>query len=227
MTPRICVSILPKTSVEAVTLIKRAQRAKASLIEVRLDRLKELENLWEISKNAKVPLIATNRLLSERGFFAGTETERQRSLLCAAQEGFKYVDVDLESQNHQETIDKLRQLGAKPIVSHHKPDGALGFPEMDMILKQEIACGADICKIVGAAEKIEDNLAVLNFVASRSGKAKLVCFCMGEAGKVSRVLSPMFGAYLTFATLEKGGETAAGQMTIKEMTLAYNLLGAN
>jgi len=227
VTPRICVSILPKTSLEASSLIKKAQKAQASLIEVRLDCLETHGNLQEMTKNAKVPLIATNKLLSEKGFFAGTETEQQQSLLSAAENGFEYVDVDLSSPNHQETIDKIKKLGAKPIVSHHKLDGALTFPEMEMVLTQEIGCGASVCKIVGTAEKNEDNLAVLNFVASHSSKAKLVCFCMGEAGKVSRLLSPMFGAYFTFASLENGRQTAAGQITIKEMKSVYNLLGAN
>ena len=65
---------------------------------------------------------------------------------------------------------------------------------------------------------------MLNFVSAMSSKAKLVCFCMGEQGKVSRLLSPMFGAFFTFASLEQGSETASGQMTIEEMRAAYNLL---
>jgi 3-dehydroquinate dehydratase type I len=116
--------------------------------------------------------------------------------------------------------------GTQPIVSYHKFDGALSVSEMEKVLEQEIASGARVCKIVGTAEKIEDNMAVLNFVASHSSMAKLVCFCMGEAGKVSRLLSPMFGAFFTFASLETGNETAAGQMTIGEMRVAYQLLGA-
>jgi 3-dehydroquinate dehydratase len=48
---------------------------------------------------------------------------------------------------------------------------------------------------------------------------------MGEKGKISRLLSPMFGAFFTFASLETGNETAAGQMSINEMRTAYALLG--
>ncbi len=48
---------------------------------------------------------------------------------------------------------------------------------------------------------------------------------MGEHGKVSRLLSPLFGAFFTFASLEQGNETAAGQMSINEMRAAYALLG--
>jgi 3-dehydroquinate dehydratase len=48
---------------------------------------------------------------------------------------------------------------------------------------------------------------------------------MGELGKVSRLLSPLFGGFFTFASLERGNETASGQMTIQEMKAAYELLG--
>jgi 3-dehydroquinate dehydratase type I len=226
VTPRICVSILPKNNLEALNLIKRAEKAKADLIEVRLDYFETSRSLSELVESTKLPLIATNKLVSEKGFFAGTETERQQTLLKAAKNGFAYVDVNLSSPKQQETIQKLERSGTQPIVSYHKFDGALSVSEMEKVLEREIASGASVCKIIGTAKKIEDNIAVLDFVASRSSKAKLVCFCMGEAGKVSRLLSPMFGAFFTYASLGRGNETAAGQMTIGEMRVAYDLLGA-
>lgn len=226
MTPRICVSILPKNMQEASMLIKKAEESKADLIEIRLDFLEANASLKDLVQKKKTPLIATRKLTSERGFFSGTESERQQSLLNAAQSGFEYVDVDLSSPSLQETIVKLKQLGAKPIVSYHKFDGTLRRAAMERVLEQEIAGGANVCKIVTSAKKMEDNLALLDFVASQSGKTKLVCFCMGEAGKVSRLLSPMFGAFFTFASLEQGDETSPGQMTIGEMQTIYDCLGA-
>jgi len=226
VTPRICVSIIPKNNMEALRLLKKAENAKADLVEVRLDRFEKSTGLRDLVESTKLPLIATNKLVSEKGFFAGTEAERQQTLLDAAANGFAYVDVDLSSLNHQDTIDRLKPSVAKAIVSYHKLDGALSVSEMEKVLEQEIASGASICKIIGTASKVEDNLAALNFVASHSSKAKLVCFCMGEAGKVSRLLSPMFGAFFTFASLERGNETAAGQMTLGEMRVIYDLLGA-
>ena len=226
MTTRICVSILPKNNVEALSLIERAENAKADFIEIRLDCLEISQNLLEISKSTKIPLIATNKLRSEKGCFLGTETERQQTLLNAAKNGFEYVDVDLSSPKHKETIDKLKQLGAKPILSYHKFDGALSTSEMGKVLELEISNGAVVCKIVTTAKKIEDNLTALNFVSAMPSKVKLICFCMGEQGKVSRLLSPLFGAFFTFASLDHGNETASGQMNIHEMKTAYNLLGA-
>ena len=210
---------------EALNLIERAEKAQADLIEVRLDCLEISRKLSDLAKSTKTPLIATNKLLSEKGYFSGTATERQQTLLNAAKNDFEYVDVDLSNLKHKETIDKLKLSGAKPIISYHKFDGALSVSEMGKVLEEEIASGASVCKIITTAKQIEDNLTALSFVSAMSSKAKLVCFCMGEYGKVSRLLSPLFGAYFTFASLEQGSETAAGQMSIQEMRAAYNLLG--
>ena len=224
MTARICVSILPKNNLEALSLIEKAEKAQADLIEVRLDCLEISRKLSDVSASTKIPLIATNKLQSEKGFFAGTESERQQTLLNAAKNGFEYVDIDLSSPKHKEAISQLKLLGAKPIVSYHKFDGALNVSAMEKVLDEEISSGADICKIVTTAKQIEDNLPALSFVSFASSKAKLVCFCMGEHGKISRLLSPLFGAFFTFASLEVGNETATGQMSINEMRAAYNLL---
>jgi 3-dehydroquinate dehydratase type I len=225
VSPRICVSILPKNNIEALDLIEKAEKAKADIIEVRLDCFETSRKLSELSASTKVPLIATNKLQSEKGFFIGTESERQKTLLKAAKSGFEYIDVDLSSPKHKETIGQLKLLGVKPIVSYHKFDGALNVSAMTAVLDEELASGAFVCKIVTTAKQIEDNLPVLSFVSFASCKAKLVCFCMGEHGRISRVLSPLFGAFFTFASLEEGSATAAGQMSINEMKTAYTLLG--
>jgi len=211
--------------VEAQNLIEKAEKAKADFIEVRLDSLETSRRLSDLSASTKIPLIATNKLQSEKGFFSGSETERRKTLLNAAKDGFEYVDVDLSSPSHHEAISKLKAHGAKAVASYHKYDGILTVSAMEKILDEQINSGADVCKIVLTAKQVEDNLPVLSFVSFASTKAKLVCFCMGEHGKVSRLLSPLFGAYFTFASLEHGNETASGQMTIGEMHAVYDLLG--
>lgn len=226
MSTKICVSILPKNMTEALTLIGKAENARAALVEVRLDRLEETRNLNDLPKSTDLPLIAANKLVSERGYFSGTERERQQTLQSAAKQGFEFVDVDFLSPKRDETMCMLAGLHAKTIVSYHKYDGVLTTSMMKKILDQQISTGASVCKIVVTAKQIEDNLPVLSFVSFASTMAKLVCFCMGEQGKSSRLLSPLFGAYFTFAALENGSETALGQMGIAEMQEAYKLLEA-
>lgn len=229
MTTKICVSILPKTVPEALRLIEKAEAAHADFIEVRLDCLKDcLENhrgLADLAAHGKTSKIATNMPRSCQGNFSGTEAERQQTLHGAAKSGFEYVDVELSTPQLESLVKELKALGAKPIVSLHKFDGSLGISELNSVLEREVASGAEVCKIVTTAKQMEDNLTILNFVSAVSSRAKLVCFCMGELGKVSRLLSPLFGGFFTFASLERGSETASGQMTIQEMKAAYELLG--
>jgi 3-dehydroquinate dehydratase type I len=222
LTARICVSILPKTVPEALLLIEKAEDAHADLIEIRLDLLKDcLENnrgLADLAAHGKTPRIATDKA-------SRTETEHQQLLITAAKGGFDYVDVELSTPQLEALVKELKELGAKPIVSFHKLDGSLSVPELNSILEQEITSGAEVCKIVTNAKQMEDNLTNLNFTSTASTKAKVVCFCMGELGKISRLLSPLFGGFFTFASLERGNETASGQLTIQEMKTAYKLLG--
>ena len=218
-------SILPATAAEALSLIEKAENAQADLIEVRLDSFKDYSKLADVATHGKAPKIAACKPHRLHGKFSGTETEQQQLLLNAAKSGFAYVDVDLTQPKLSETVKELKRFGTKLIVSFHVFAETPSTAELDKVLEREIALGADVCKIVTTAKCIEDNLALLNFTASACNKATLVCFAMGELGKVSRFLSPLFGGYFTFASLERGSETAAGQMTIQEMRSAYELLG--
>ncbi len=218
MTCRICVSILPRNVSEALELVGKAEEANADFVEVRLDCLDTDCDLAIVAADRKTPLIATDK--SER-----TEAEHRAILLNAAKSGFQYVDVDLSVKKSKNLTGEIKVSGANCIVSFHDFNSSLGFPELHAVLKKEISEGADICKIVTTAKRPEDNLTLLQFVAEASAKTKIVCFAMGEQGKMSRLLSPVFGAYFTFASLEGGSETAPGQMTLREMKAAYELLG--
>lgn len=218
MTPRICVSILPKTEAEALQLIEKAEATHADFIEVRLDHLENQNGLADLATHGKTPKIATDKASRK-------ETEHHQMLIAAAKSGFEYVDTELSTPQLGDLVKELKELDVKPIVSFHKFDGSLSISELNGILEREISTGAEVCKIVTTAKQMEDNLTTLNFTSAASRKAKIVCFCMGELGKVSRLLSPLFGGFFTFASLESGSETASGQITIQEMKASYELLG--
>ena len=124
-----------------------------------------------------------------------------------------------------ETVKTLKDFHVKSIVSYHNFHQVLPVSKMEKILDKQINIGANICKIILTANEIEDNFSVLSFVSFASIKAKIVCFCMGKHGKISRVLSPALGGFFTFASLDSGSETANGQMSIREMQTVYNMLG--
>jgi 3-dehydroquinate dehydratase-1 len=225
LTIKVCVSVPPKTVDEAFDLIEEAEAQHADLIEIRLDSLKNHNRIAEIPRCSKTPLIATNKSTEHHGKFSGSENERKKILMDAAQNGFEYVDVDLSTPNMRKLIGNLREAGAKPIVSFHDFDQTPQLSRLSKVLEEEIALGADVCKIVTTARNVEDNLTTLDFVSKASKKAKIVCFAMGELGKPSRLLSPVFGAFFTFASIDEKRKTAKGQLTIQEMRRAYELLG--
>lgn len=225
MTIRVCVSVLPETVAEALEFVEKAENHGADFIEVRLDSLRKSGALSDIAGCSRVPLIATNRSSKCHGKFRGSETERKQILLNAAGNGFEYIDIELTASELKDIISDAHEIGVESIVSFHDFNRTPSLPQMEEILGKEIASGADICKVVTTAKSVEDNLTVLDFVSKACKSAKTVCFSMGESGKISRLLSPLFGGFFTFASLEKGKETASGQLTFQEMRVAYEALG--
>ena len=225
MTIRVCVSIPPKTVDETFCLIAQAEAQHADLIEIRLDGLNKRNRIADIPSCSQTPLIATNKSIVCNGNFSGSETERQKVLMEAARNGFEYVDVDLGTTKQTELIRNLHEVGAKVIVSFHDFEQTPTLLQLGKVLEEQVALGADVCKIITTARSVEDNLITLNFVSEASKKAKLVCFAMGELGKHSRLVSPVFGAFFTYASLDEKRKTAKGQLTIEEMKRSYEALG--
>jgi len=225
LTIKICVSVPPETVAEALYLIEKAEKQHADFIEVRLDSLKKHKELGEIAHCSNIPLIATNRSIKCQGKFLGSETERKKILLDAARNGFEYVDVELSTPKLKDIIGELSGMNVKPIVSFHDFNETPNSSQLNKILEKEVASGADVCKIITTAQLIVDNLTVLDFVSKASKSARTVCFAMGELGKPSRLLSPVFGGFFTIASLESGRKTASGQLTIQEMKTIYETLG--
>ncbi len=219
MTIRLCVSILPKTVAEALLLIDTVEESSVDFVEIRLDKLKNLGRLSDLAARGKIPKIATDKSTSRN------EKERVQTLLKGAKSGFDYVDVDLSNTNLKGIVTDLKASGTKCILSFHDYNSSLNLSDLNSVLEKSIFLGADVCKIVTTPKRIEDNLTLLQFTSAVSAKAKIVCFGLGEIGKISRLLSPLFGGFFTFASLEHGSETAPGQMTVQEMKATYDLLG--
>ena len=225
MTIRICVSIPPRTVGEALGFIEKAENQRADFIEVRLDRLEKNTGLSDIAHCSDTPLVATNRSTDSQGDFSGSEIERLETLLDAAKNGFEYVDVELSTPKLSDIVGTLQAVGVNTVISFHDNDRTPNLCQLKGILRREIESGADICKIVTKARRAEDNLIVLDLASKASKRARIVCFSMGILGTPSRLLSPLFGAFFTIASLEKGRETASGQITAAEMRTAYKTLG--
>ncbi len=78
--------------------------------------------------------------------------------------------------------------------------------------------GAEVVKVVPFARSFEDNLKVLSLIPyARERKQKIVAFCMGEKGKMSRIFAPLMGAAWTYASSARQKASAPGQLTAREL----------
>ncbi len=187
------------------------------MVEFRLDKLSNFGTLEAIARQKTVPAIATEKSIRDSAI-------REKLLLGAASAGFEFVDVDLASPPRPPIRD-LKSLGAEVIVSFHDLSKTPSPEELKQVLDSEVRAGGDVCKIVTTALSAHDNLSVLHFVEERARETRLVSFAMGRHGIPSRVLSPLFGAEFTFASLTEATKTADGQLTIDNIRGVWKLLG--
>jgi 3-dehydroquinate dehydratase type I len=224
VTPSVCAPIAASTVQKAMRLLRKAEKNNANLIEFRLDHLEKNYRMSDLISSTRLPRIATNRSANEGGKFRGEETNRVQSLLQAAEAGCEFVDLELAMENLGSIIRKAKRLGAQVIISYHDFQRTPDLQELRRILEKQMNLGADICKIVSTAKEQSDNLRILEFVFNASRKTKVVSFAMGKLGVISRVLSPIYGASFTFASVERGAESAAGQLTLDEIRNTYRLM---
>lgn len=219
--PRICVSVAAADEEGALEATRRAVAYRPDLIEIRLDYMDRVAGLSKLRSITELPIIATNRPKGEGGWFKGPEKNRIGALLKACETGFDYIDLELTAS---ESIDLIRDKGAGVILSHHNFSDTPPLIELEDILDEMLKYRPEICKIVGTARTVGDNLTYLKLISRSKGKTGIVSFAMGEEGLLSRILSPLIGGEYTYASTGEGEETAHGQLPVGMMRDLYETL---
>jgi 3-dehydroquinate dehydratase type I len=226
----ICIPVVVATQAEALQFIDRSA-GLADILELRMDLLADgkLQGLMAAIRSAApaVKVLVTNRPRSAAS--AGGEKERIAVLMEAVSLGADFVDVELETAT--EWMEKVRTLigenqeRTKLIVSHHDFRQTPPRQELVRLFNAAVRAGAQVTKIVTLARSQEDNLTTLSLIPyARRRKAAIIAFCMGEQGKMSRVMAPFLGSLFTFAALEDGSASAPGQLTVREMRQIWRIL---
>jgi 3-dehydroquinate dehydratase type I len=229
---RICIPIVSETQGEAVRRMNDPLPFGHSLeilFEVRVDKVGD-GNFEKFLEQKRGKILVTNRRREEGGAFRGTERERISYLLKAVEWGADYVDIEASTDPAliAEIKAAITDRGGNTllIVSYH--DFEKTPPERSLIHKLEeyAAWRPDILKIVTFANTDEDNLGILRLIPlARKRGQEIISFCMGEKGRVSRVMSLLLGAYMGFASLDRGEESAPGQLSLAEMIGVLSTLG--
>ncbi|MFH1586477.1 MAG: type I 3-dehydroquinate dehydratase [Candidatus Diapherotrites archaeon] len=218
----ICVPIVAKTNSAALGDIVEANKV-ADFIELRLDLISK-PDVEGLIKQAKKPVIVTVRKKSEGGKFSGTESSRISLLKKALVFNPDYID--LEFSIPKKSLNSLIKTAGKKtrvILSHHNMKSTPPIKDLNSLLaKMKKVKGAEIFKIVTTANFMDDSMSILEFLRqAKKKKTNIISFAMGIYGKDSRILSVPFGSYLTFGSLERGKESAEGQLTVDELNKIY------
>lgn len=213
--PKICAVIVSK-DLEAIKAIEQF----IELFEVRIDLIGD--GWQELVKQLNKPWIASNRSAKEGGRWEEDEARRIEELVKAIELGANIVDIELGTRNLEEAIPLIKKR-AKCLLSFHELEKTPSLDRMKGIIQRQLEVGADICKVITTAQRFEDNLTVLQLIAEFP-KTKMVSFAMGSLGLASRILCPLVGGDFTYASTEKGKESAPGQITVRNLRTIYEMV---
>ncbi len=198
----------------------KAKKLGADILEVRIDLL-DMDARTVISKIKKLdlPLIITNRMKQEGGAWDGSEDERIQTLLSLLHLA-DAVDIELCAQKRDAVVKKAKTEGKTVIISTHDFQNT---PEPDVmagIINESFEAGADIAKLAIMPNTLLDVLRLLEVTLHSGGK---VCtIAMGNTGRHSRVVAPIYGSVMTYGYVDK--PTAPGQMRVDELKSILKLL---
>lgn len=240
----ICTTIQNKNLEQILEALEGCEMA-----EIRLDRcdlsLRDIEECF----TSDVPLVATCRIAdlmaSEPSLQDSALTPQSREIkaaqiaekrLCKAIEaGARYVDVEIEApkQMSKRVRNVAHENGTVFIRSFHDFEGTDSLEALKAVVEKCCYHGADVVKIVTTAHGQDDVDRVLSLyewcresAASESGKVAslaeggLIAFCMGDAGRRSRMDCLLAGAPYTYAAVSEDEAAAPGQWTASEMASA-------
>jgi 3-dehydroquinate dehydratase-1 len=202
----ICVAISDKNIDNCLSALDRIEMA-----EIRLDltkfNVKEIKKIFSLKKK----LIATYRPAKNI-----SDQERLEKLKLAIKSGAKYVDLEYESNEkyRKGLINYAHKNNCDVIISYHNYKITPNVEELYGILKECFEYGADIAKIVTTACTNLDNSKILTLY---NYPGRIIAFCMGDLGKLTRVIVPFMGAEFTFASMDEGDATAPGQIKFSNL----------
>ncbi|KAF5774145.1 putative 3-dehydroquinate dehydratase, Shikimate dehydrogenase [Helianthus annuus] len=220
----ICAPIMADTVDQMLLHMNSAKSSGADLVEIRFDSLKGSgthEDIKTLIESCPLPTLFTYRPTWEGGQYDGDEQSRLAALKLAMELGADHIDVELQA------VDEFKNLtrGDKPtkcklIVSSHNYQNTPSLEDLESLVARIQSTGADIVKIATMAVDITDVARIFHVTAH--SQVPIISMAMGERGLISRLLSPKFGGYLTFATLGRGKESAPGQPTIRDLLDVFN-----
>lgn len=193
---------------------------KVDLLEFRLDCFEQVnESMLERLRSIRaLPVIFTLRDPKQGSDYKGSEQDRLETLARYAKLNPEYIDLE-----HTCPIDFIKTLSAehpqiKIICSYHN------FNETPSDLNALYATlkktPAHLYKIAVFCKTPQDALRLMLFM--QTAEKPLCAMGMGEHGEVTRILGPIYGSSITYASVSDALKAVQGQITAKALVDTYH-----
>ena len=210
---------IPVTDVRsAVSNAEKAAKLGANFIEFRIDYA---ENPFEVDldlllKAVNIPIILTARELSQGGQYDFEESARINLLRKCILVKPQYLDIEsiIPKNKLKELLKLAKNNKVNLICSYHDFKKTSPADVLQEKIDEIASIGFKYIKIVCLATELNDNAIMLSLL-QKTREFKLISFCMGQLGIISRVISPLLGSYFTYASIID--QTAPGQVHLNEM----------
>ncbi len=207
---KICVPVIGKTFSKFLKNLDRVQE-NFPMVELRVD---EIKNLSE-----KDLLVIRKRTTKE-----SILTSRKTAIIIKALD-LKFDFVDVEFSLFPE-LNLSKDHKSKVILSFHDYEKTPSLKKLTEIVDNMRKFNVGVLKIATMINCDEDIKTLFKILLNKKENEKIIVIGMGEKGQVTRIIGPLLGSFLTFASSEFG-KSAPGQIDINMMKSTYKLLVTN
>ncbi len=196
-------------------------REDADAVEFRMDLTDDPLDALD-AYDGELPILATNRAEWEGGEAA--DRGRLDALgEAAALDAVEAIDLELDSirtERGQRVAAEAREHDVSIVVSAHNFERTPSPADLRKVLDEATSFG-DVGKLAVTAHSREDVLVLLAATQEFDDKGECVAtMAMGEAGRHSRAVAPLYGARIGYAPVDPDDATAPGQYdlaTLREL----------
>ncbi|WP_158057844.1 type I 3-dehydroquinate dehydratase [Halorussus halophilus] len=207
--------------VASVTDLAAERRARdhADAVEFRMDLSEGPQSDVE-SYDGELPILATNRAAWEGGEAADDHARLDALAEVAEHPAVEAIDVELRSLvsgEADEVVGRARDHGVSIVASVHDFETTPSTMEMRGKLQLATRRG-DVGKLAVTAHDRSDVLDLLTVTDQLDGAGERVAtMAMGEAGRHSRAVAPLYGSKIGYAPVESEDATAPGQYDLETL----------
>jgi len=203
---KICTPVVGKTLNEFLQNLTQVQMV-SEMVELRVNGLNLTQkDLVLIRKNTKKETILTS--------------QNKDIITNSLNLKFDFIDIDLSMMNSLKLSKKDR---SRIILSFHDHKKTPGIKRLKLLVDQMRKFGAGVIKIATVVNDDQDINNLFQILLEKKENEKMIIIGMGKKGQITRIIGPLLGSFLTFAST-KFGKTAPGQIDIDKMKKIYETL---